>query len=304
MLQIVSNANNLFDPVRLRLRGAGGIELVADRYGPADGPTVLFLHGGGQTRYSWKQTGAQLGAAGIRAVTLDARGHGDSQWALDRDYRYEAMVGDVLAVLEQLGGGPAVLVGASMGGITGLLATAAPGGDAISALVLVDIVTRPEPEGVDRVVTFLNKNPEGFATVEEAADAVAEYMPHRPRPKSTAGLLRNLRKRDGRWYWHWDPGILGDKGHDPDEMARNLEGVARALTIPVLLVRGLKSDVVSAEGAAEFQALVPHAEIVEIGNAAHTAAGDDNDAFTEAVSQFVLREGAGASAPRRAGPAV
>ncbi len=289
MLQIVSNANNLLDPVRLRLRGAGGIELVADRYGPADGPTVLFLHGGGQTRHSWKQTGAQLGAAGIRAVTLDARGHGDSQWALDRDYRYEAMVGDVLAVLEQLGGGPAVLVGASMGGITGLLATAAPGGDAIAALVLVDIVTRPEPEGVDRVVTFLNKNPEGFATVEEAADAVAEYMPHRPRPKSSAGLLRNLRKRDGRWYWHWDPGILGDKGHDPDEMARNLEGVARALTIPVLLVRGMKSDVVSAEGAAEFQALVPHAEIAEIGNAAHTAAGDDNDAFTEAVTRFVLR---------------
>ncbi|WP_280434903.1 alpha/beta fold hydrolase [Nocardia carnea] len=285
----MSNANNLLDPVRLRLRGAGGIELVADRYGPADGPTVLFLHGGGQTRHSWKQTGAQLGAAGIRAVTLDARGHGDSQWALDRDYRYEAMVGDVLAVLEQLGGGPVVLVGASMGGITGLLATAAPGGDAISALVLVDIVTRPEPEGVDRVVTFLNKNPEGFATVEEAADAVAEYMPHRPRPKSSAGLLRNLRQRDGRWYWHWDPGILGDKGHDPDEMARNLEGVARALTIPVLLIRGMKSDVVSAEGAAEFQTLVPHAEIAEIGNAAHTAAGDDNDAFTEAVTKFVLR---------------
>ncbi|NKY35275.1 alpha/beta hydrolase [Nocardia speluncae] len=289
MLRIVTNANNLLDPVQLRLRGAGGIELVADRYGPADGPTALFLHGGGQTRHSWKQTGAQLGAAGIRAVTLDARGHGDSEWALDRDYRYAAMVGDVFAVLEQLGGGPAVLVGASMGGITGLLSTAAPGGDAISALVLVDIVTRPEPEGVDRVVTFLNKNPEGFATVEEAADAVAEYMPHRPRPKSSAGLLRNLRQRDGRWYWHWDPGILGDKGHDPDEMARDLEGVARALTIPVLLVRGLKSDVVSAEGAAEFQALVPHAEIAEIGNAAHTAAGDDNDAFTEAVTEFVLR---------------
>ncbi|MBF6348943.1 alpha/beta hydrolase [Nocardia flavorosea] len=292
MLRIVSNANNLLDPVRLRFRGAGGIELVADRYGPADGPTALFLHGGGQTRHSWKQTGAQLGAAGIRAVTMDARGHGDSQWALDRDYRYETMVGDVHAVLEQLGGGPTVLVGASMGGITGLLATAAPGGEAISALVLVDIVTRPEPAGVNRVVTFLNKNPEGFATVEEAADAVAQYMPHRPRPKSSAGLLRNLRQRDGRWYWHWDPGILGDKGHDPAEMARNLESVARALTIPVLLVRGMKSDVVSAEGAAEFQELVPHAEIAEIGNAAHTAAGDDNDAFTEAVARFVLRAGA------------
>ncbi|MEU1982382.1 alpha/beta hydrolase [Nocardia sp. NPDC019395] len=285
----MSNANYLLDPVRLRLRGAGGIELVGDQYGPQDGPLVLFLHGGGQTRHSWKQTGAQLGAAGIRAVTLDARGHGDSQWAPDRDYRYEAMGGDALAAIEQLGGGPAVLVGASMGGITGLLATGAPGGEVISALVLVDIVTRPEPAGVNRVVTFLSKNPEGFATLDEAADAVAEYLPHRPRPKSSAGLLRNLRERDGRWYWHWDPGILGDKGLDPDEMARNLEGAARALTIPVLLVRGLQSDVVSAEGAAEFQALVPHAEIVEIGNAAHTAAGDDNDAFTEAVAKFVLR---------------
>ncbi len=287
MLQIVSNANYLLDPVQLRLRGVGGIELVADRYGPSDGPLVLFLHGGGQTRHSWKQTGAQLGAAGLRAVVLDARGHGDSQWALDRDYRYQTMVGDVLAVIEQLGGGPAVLVGASMGGITGLLATAAPGGEAISALVLVDIVTRPEPAGVNRVLTFLSKNPDGFATLDEAADAVAEYMPHRPRPKSSAGLLRNLRQRDGRWYWHWDPGILGDKGQDPDEMAADLEGVARALRIPVLLVRGMQSDVVSEEGAAEFQELVPHAEIAEIGNAAHTAAGDDNDAFTEAVTVFI-----------------
>lgn len=289
MLKVVSNANNLLDPVRLRLHGRGGIELVADQYGPPDGPAVLFLHGGGQTRHSWKHTGAQLGAAGIRAVTLDARGHGDSQWALDRDYRYEAMVGDVLAVLEQLGGGPVVVVGASMGGITGLLATAAPGGDAIGALVLVDIVTRPEPEGVNRVLSFLSKNPDGFATLDEAADAVADYLPHRPRPKSNAGLLRNLRKRDGRWYWHWDPGILGDKAADPDEMARTLEGAARALDIPVLLVRGLQSDVVSAAGAAEFLELVPHAELVEIGNAAHTAAGDDNDAFTEAVAQFITR---------------
>lgn len=289
MLKIVSNANNLLDPVQLRLRGAGGIELVADQYGPADGPAVLFLHGGGQTRHSWKQTGARLGAAGIRAVTLDARGHGDSQWALDRDYRYEAMVGDVLAVLDQLGGGPVVVVGASMGGITGLLATAAPGGGAISALVLVDIVTRPEPEGVDRVLTFLSRNPDGFATLDEAADAVADYLPHRPRPKSNAGLLRNLRERDGRWYWHWDPGILGDKSADPDAMARTLDGAARAIDIPVLLVRGLQSDVVSAEGAAEFLELVPHAELAEIGNAAHTAAGDDNDAFTEAVAKFVIR---------------
>ncbi|MBF6436205.1 alpha/beta fold hydrolase [Nocardia cyriacigeorgica] len=284
----MSSANNLVDPVRLRLRGSGGIELAADQYGPADGPLVVFLHGGGQTRHSWKQTGAKLAATGMRVVTLDARGHGDSQWSAERDYRRETMVEDLIEVLGQLGG-PAVVVGASMGGITGLLATAVPGGDQISALVLVDIVTRPEPEGVQRVLDFLGKHRDGFDSLDEVADAVAEYMPHRPRPDNTDGLRRNLRERDGRWYWHWDPDMLADRAEDPSEITGRMEEVARTLTIPVLLVRGLQSDVVSAEGAAAFRELVPHARMVEIGGAAHTAAGDDNDAFTDAVAEFILR---------------
>ncbi|WP_280464305.1 alpha/beta fold hydrolase [Nocardia cyriacigeorgica] len=283
----MSSANNLVDPVRLRLRGSGGIELAADQYGPAEGPLVVFLHGGGQTRHSWKQTGAKLAATGMRVVTLDARGHGDSQWSAARDYRRETMVEDLIEVLGQLGG-PAVVVGASMGGITGLLATAVPGGEQISALVLVDIVTRPEPEGVQRVLDFLGKHRDGFDSLDEVADAVAEYMPHRPRPDNTDGLRRNLRQRDGRWYWHWDPDMLADRAEDPSEITGRMEEVARTLTIPVLLVRGLQSDVVSAEGAAAFQELVPHARMVEIGGAAHTAAGDDNDAFTDAVAEFIL----------------
>ncbi|MCC3329734.1 alpha/beta fold hydrolase [Nocardia abscessus] len=283
----MSNANYLLEPSRLRLRGSGGIELAADQFGPVDGPLVVFLHGGGQTRHSWKQTGARLGASGMRVVAVDARGHGDSAWAPDRDYRRETMVDDLLLVLEQLGA-PAVVVGASMGGVTGLLATARPGGEAISALVLVDIVTRPEPEGVARVIDFLGKHRDGFDTLEQAADAVAEYLPHRPRPKNTDGLLRNLRERDGRWYWHWDPGMLSDRVEDPSAMIEPMEDAARALRIPVLLVRGMRSDVVSAEGAEAFQRLVPHAQLVEIGGAAHTAAGDDNDSFTDAVAKFVL----------------
>ncbi len=272
----------------MRLRGSGGIELVADQFGPADGPLVVFLHGGGQTRHSWKQTGAKLGAAGMRVVTLDARGHGDSAWSDAADYRRDTMVADLLLVLEQLGA-PAVVVGASMGGITGLLATAEPAGTAISALVLVDIVTRPEQAGVARVIDFLGKHRNGFDSLEQVADAVAEYLPHRPRPKNTDGLLRNLRQRDGRWYWHWDPDMLSQRVEDPSEMTDQLEAAARKLTIPVLLVRGMQSDVVSPEGAAAFQELVPHAQLVEIGGAAHTAAGDDNDSFTDAVAKFVLQ---------------
>ncbi len=290
MLQIVSNVNDLLEPSRLRLRGAGGIELAADQFGPADGPLVVFLHGGGQNRHSWKQTGAQLGATGMRVITMDARGHGDSQWAPDRDYRRQTMVQDLLLVLEHLDA-PAVVVGASMGGVTGLLAAAEPGGKAISALVLVDIVPRPEQEGISRVMDFLGKHRDGFESIEEAAEAVAEYLPHRPRPKNTDGLLRNLRERDGRWYWHWDPDLLGDfrsRAEDPALVVEQMEHAARQLSIPVLLVRGMRSDVVSDEGAEAFQQLVPHAQLAEIGGAAHTAAGDDNDSFNDAVAEFVL----------------
>ncbi|MBC7300032.1 MAG: alpha/beta hydrolase [Nocardia sp.] len=278
------------EPTTLRLRGADGLTLVADSFGADGGPLVVMLHGGGQTRHSWKRTGRALAAAGMRVVTVDARGHGDSEWSPTADYSRTAMIGDLHAVLAQLGATPAagaVVVGASMGGITGLLATATPDGSAIRALVLVDIVPRSESAGVARVMDFLGRHRDGFDTLDQVADAVAAYMPHRPRPDNADGLLRNLRQRDGRWYWHWDPDLISDVNDDPEARIVEMEAAAEALTIPVLLIRGGKSDVVSDEGAAAFLALAPHARLAEIGAAAHTAAGDDNDAFTEAVAGFV-----------------
>ncbi|WP_307817628.1 alpha/beta fold hydrolase [Nocardia acididurans] len=286
----MSNEADFTEPARVTFAGHGGIEIAGERWGPQDGPLVVFLHGGGQTRHSWKDSGLALAKAGMHAVLLDARGHGDSDWATDGDYRRDAMVGDLLSVLAQLGR-PAFVVGASMGGITGLLATAEPeAAERITGLVLVDVVPRPERAGVERVLTFLSSNPEGFASLEEAADAVAAYLPHRRRPRNPEGLQRNLRQRpDGRWYWHWDPAMMARSGvgEDIDFNSEVLEAAARNLRIPVLLVRGALSDVVSEEGVAAFRALVPAADYIEIGSAAHTAASDANDEFTDAVVDFV-----------------
>jgi pimeloyl-ACP methyl ester carboxylesterase len=105
---------------------AGGLRFAADRWDPPAGRPhgiVLLLHGGGQTRHSWRRTGARLAALGWSAVAVDARGHGDSDWDPAQDYSHHAMVDDLDAIVAQLGE-PPVLVGASMGGITALLAQA------------------------------------------------------------------------------------------------------------------------------------------------------------------------------------
>jgi pimeloyl-ACP methyl ester carboxylesterase len=272
--------------------GVGGITLVADEWNrgaDAGGrPTILMLHGGGQNRFSWKNTGQILADEGYHVVAMDTRGHGDSDRAPDADYAIETLTADVLKVLDAIGR-PVVLIGASMGGLTGILAAESAGPDKVTGLVLVDVVPRYEKNGSARIRDFMLGNIDGFGSLEEAADAVAAYLPYRKKPRSPEGLKKNLRLRDGRWYWHWDPAFMTAPGDDPELRTEKFEQAAIDLKIPVLLIRGKLSDVVSPEGVRHFLATVPRAEFVELSNAGHTAAGDDNDAFSEVVVDFVRR---------------
>jgi len=186
------------------------------------------------------------------------------------------------------------LVGASMGGIAAMWTegTRAANGllPASRAVVLVDIAHRNEAAGVERIVAFMTGRPEGFASLEEVADAIGEYLPHRQRPTNVGGLARNLRiGEDGRYRWHWDPAFMShDRPRSSDDFGAIAAHVER-LTMPVLLVRGKMSDVLSEDGAQEFLRLVPHAEYVDVGDAHHMVAGDRNDAFTDAVVDFLRR---------------
>jgi pimeloyl-ACP methyl ester carboxylesterase len=278
----------------LRLRGHG-LDLAADAYGPDDGPPVLLFPGGGQTRHSWDGTARLLGNKGWRATTVDLRGHGDSDWAPDGDYSLDAFAADVRDVARATGRRPPALVGASLGGISSLIAIAeddrATDRPVASALVLVDVAPRLEPEGVARIGAFMLGHLDGFATLEEVADAVAAYNPHRPRPSDLSGLRKNVRQReDGRWYWHWDPRFMTPGRIDEPRSIRNedrLERAAQTLTLPVLLVRGRQSDVLSEAGARNLQALVPHARFVDVAGAGHMVAGDRNDVFNDAVVAFL-----------------
>lgn len=270
-----------------------GIVIRGEAWGNPEADPVVFLHGGGQTRNAWGRTAEALAATGWRAVCLDARGHGDSDWAPDGSYSLQNFTQDLHLAVESFGRRAAV-VGASLGGITALLAEERYGPSWLAQMVLVDITPRTEPEGVERIINFMKSRPDGFASVEEAAETVAGYLPHRRRPSDVSGLRRNLRQDEsGRYRWHWDPRILdaGNLGRPVGDKIDNdpLVEAARSISIPTLLVRGGLSDIVSPEGVREFLALVPHAEYVDVSDAGHMVAGDSNDVFTEAVTSFLER---------------
>ena len=271
-----------------RLPGSGGVTIVADAWGDPKDPAVILLHGGGQTRYAWKNTGATLARHGFRTVAFDARGHGESDWAEDGRYGTDVMVEDLQRVIAELDLGRPALVGASMGGATSLAAIGEDRVDA-SALVLVDFAVHLEHDGVRRIRAFMNQRPDGFASLEEVAEAVIAYQPQRKRQTNLEGLRKNVRLGpDGRYRWHWDP-RFHSKLEDMDERSRRLEVCARALEVPTLLVRGGLSDVLSEAGCQAFLSLCPQAEFVNIRDAGHMVAGDRNDVFGKAVVAFLDR---------------
>ena len=274
-----------------------GVALVADVAAPRSSrsPTVVLLHGGGQTRHSWGTAARSLAARGLGVVNLDARGHGDSGWSADGRYHLDRLALDLQQVLGTLRA-PLALVGASMGGGTALTYVGRGLEPRVAALVLVDIVPRVEPAGAERIRAFMRANPDGFANVEEAADAVTRYYPHRPRPKDVSGLRKNLRQRaDGRLHWHWDPHMIdGPHMVEPPTFQATLAEASRHVRIPTLLVRGMQSDIVSEAGVADLRRDLPQLEVLDIAGAGHMVAGDRNDAFDDGVVNFLERHLPGA----------
>ena len=201
----------------------------------------------------------------------------------------------MLEVLRELPPRP-VLVGASLGGLTSMLLAGELAPGVARAIVLVDIVPDMEAAGAMRIQAFMtDRSASGFGSLEEVADAIAAYNPHRPRPADLDGLRKNLRRRGDRWYWHWDPAFMDTtsplRPSDVTDVDRMHAAVARIVAggVPMLLVRGRMSDLVSQRKADEFVARFPEVEFVDVSGAGHMVAGDRNDAFTRAILDFLDR---------------
>ena len=276
----------------LRLTGAG-LALAGSRHhgrpGADASPSVLYAHGFGQTRRAWAATASILAAHGHAGLAYDARGHGDSGFNADDDpYTGHQFTDDLIVLAGELPR-PPVLVAASMGGLFGLLAEARwPG--LFRAMVLVDITPRWESAGLERILAFMTAFPEGFASLEQAAESIAAYLPHRRPRGAGSGALRGLLRQaaDGRWRWHWDRRLVDELARDSHRHQDDIATATRAVRCPLLLVSGGRSDLVSARTVADFLELAPHARHVQLPEATHMLAGDDNDLFTATVLQYLV----------------
>jgi pimeloyl-ACP methyl ester carboxylesterase len=277
--------------------GVDGTRIVADRLGDPAAPAVVFLHGGGQTRRSWGKAAAAVAERGWQAVTVDLRGHGESDWSEGGDYRLTSFALDIQEVLRHVPPQP-VLVGASLGGFTTMLLAGEISPGIARAVVLVDIVPNMDESGANRIHNFMaDRMKSGFESLDEVADAIAEYNPHRARPTDLDGLRTNLRRRGDRWYWHWDPKFISNIASLPPTEVADVDRLNAAVEtilaggVPMLLVRGQVSDLVSQERADEFLARFSQVEFVDVRGAGHMVAGDRNDVFADAVLDFLNRHG-------------
>lgn len=272
-------------------QSSDGLKLAGEFCGNAQDPPVILLHGGGQTRHAWRKTQIALAEGGFYSLAMDLRGHGESDWSEQNNYKAENFVDDLKIVIASLPVKP-VIVGASLGGIVTLITQGESQELLTKAVVLVDITPKVEGKGVERIVAFMRSNHDGFASLEDAAHAVGEYLSHRTKDKKTPGdlegLKKNLRRRqDGRYYWHWDPALVSDEFLAQVDCEERLLAAAKNIRVPLLLVRGMLSDMVTSSIVEEFLEHVPGAKFVDVPAAGHMVAGDSNDVFTDSLINFL-----------------
>lgn len=277
-------------PVTERLTTPSGITVEYDLWGKIKRDAILLLHGGGQTRHSWNATAEKITQVNGCAITMDLRGHGDSDWSHGGDYELSDFSEDVAFLIDTLEIQPS-LVGASLGGLVGIYLEGRYSPGSISALVLVDIVPNINVLGAEKIKDFmLEHSKTGFTSLSEVSDILSEYNPHREKSSDLEGLKKNLRKRGEKWFWHWDPlFISSERGKENPDM-RNpelLNELCSNISVPLLLVRGKLSDLVTEIQVREFLERFPEASFADVSGAGHMVVGDKNDAFANEVIEFL-----------------
>jgi pimeloyl-ACP methyl ester carboxylesterase len=262
------------------------VTLHYQEWGDASAPTVLMLHGFGVSGHMFDEFAAR--AQGMyHLIALDQRGHGDSEWAPDGDYSRDTFIADVEAFREAMKLEPFLLVGHSMGGLNSA-AYAAKYPDHVRALVLVDVGPEAAKDGVDNIMRF-TRGPDELEFNEFVENAL-RFNPRRTRENIEERMRHRLKPMpSGKWTWKFDKRFREqNNGLRIGSEATNEEvwAMFRAITCPVLLVRGEQSDVLKQDVAERCASELADCKLVVVPSAGHSVPGDNPDGFTEPVLEF------------------
>src|SRR5580692_3958960 len=241
-------------------------------WGAPDAPPIVLLHGGHQSAHSWDLVSLHL-AQHFRVLALDQRGHGDSEWARDVAYSNHEMSLDAEEFIATLGLRRPILKGHSMRGRNSMLLNRRDA-SLLRALVIVDGGPEVSDRGRAVIAGFVRDNEE-FDDLEHFVRNVQQYDPYRSREHIERTVKYNMLERaDGKYVSKCDsnPRRLGIvRGSGPQENITLDE--ARAFDLPVLLVRGADSRILTAEAADRFRDALPQATLVTVPNCGHNVHG-------------------------------
>ena len=249
-------------------------------------PHLVFLHGFAQQAHSW-----DFAALSVRdlfhVVSLDLRGHGDSDWSPDGEYRQVDYLTDLDAILEVIGLKQVVLSGLSLGGrLSFLYASEHP--EVVQGLIVVDAAPAMQTPGARRIRQFVEGVDE-WDSFEEMVRHVARYTRRRRPLEQIRGSLRHSshRRDDGKWTWKYDPRLRRPRPTRQPSNEGDLWQPLNAVRCPTLFVRGAQSEVVSQETAERAAKAVPGARLEVVDAAGHLVPGDNPVGFANAVRPFL-----------------
>jgi esterase len=253
--------------------------------------TIGFAHPTGcLTAHTWDLVCLALRAE-FHCLALDQRGHGDSEWSPVLDYGSDAHVRDIRGLIEQLGLERPVLVGHSLGGLNAMVLAAAAA-EELGGVALVDVGPDPHPGAVKRIGDFVMGDP-GDGSLEDFVERARAFNPRRDPRLLRYSLRHNLRRMpDGNLTWKYDR-----RGLTPEHIAdirRRFEGLresAKAITCPVLVIRGAESDAFSDQQAAAFAAALPDGRWDRVENTGHTIQGDNPRGLVRVLGRFLAEIG-------------
>lgn len=263
----------------------GAISMHYLDWGMAGRQPMLLLHGGSQTAHSWDEF-ARAMRDRYHVIVPDQRGHGDTDWAPDKDYSRAAMLGDIEGLVAHLGWDRFILMGLSMGGVNAIT-YAGTHPDKVERLVIVDVGPEILPAGVATIRRFVSAGPDEIDSFDDYVEMAHRFNPRRSIENLRERLGHNLRQQpNGKWSWKFDK-VFRDPDRLPRQDAAVLWDLVGRIRAPSLVVRGEQSDVLDPGIADKMAGILPQGSVVTIPGAGHSVMGDNPPAFLAAVERFL-----------------